>query len=543
MYAEPWLKEGRVNPLWSPLYTIFYGTLQGLTPGDAYLPTIAVRLLSAFVVTLLVLALMRRLLTPGLALLVTLWWAVLPTTYETTVEVHLFATIPTFACWIVILGGNGSWRRGVALAILAAGAVLVRNELGPAVIVLAAFCLVAEIRARRAPGPSDPPPIGRTLVAYGLPMLLAVAACLAVFSRTVTPLPELLARAPRKHTTNMCQSYAYGYKQRHPEATFDVWTECGLLMRQEFGQPLPTLGKMIRANPRAVATHFTWNASLIGNGLQMVLFDAMSGSASPDFGPLPSRPAKAIPLTVLAVLVLVAGAVAMRRGPPPELRQWLADRAWGWLAMLAMVPVWIAIILTQRPRPAYLLPLGAALMAVLATCLMASVRTPLTRRLGRGGLWALVALVVALVLFLPSGYPPADRPVLRLYRRLVPFEALIARRETVLLTSTRAFELFLYIGRGRPRVLEYGQALAHGGGLDRFLDEAGVNLFYADESMLDTLRRSGRFDALLDSVQAGGWTLIGGQEVPEARWRLWRRTPAPDAGRSPQINPELTGTK
>jgi hypothetical protein len=542
-YAERWLREGRLDLIWSPLYTALYGALLDLTPGDAYLPTIVHRLLIVVTSTLLLLAVMRRLLTPGLALLVALWWAVLPGTFETAVEVHLFATIPVFACWLVILGGQGPGHRGAALAILAAGAVLVRNELGLAVLVLAVFCLVSEVRARRAPGQANPPRAGRYLIAYGLPMLLAAVACVAVYSRAVSPLPEMLARSPRKHTTNMCQVYAYGYKQRHPEVTLDHWTECGLLMREHFGKALPSLGEMIRRNPRAVATHFAWNASLTGNGLQMVLFNAMSGTVTPDYGPVPSRSTRAAVLSILGIAALIAGAVGILRGPPPRLERWLADRAWGWLAILAMVPVWIAIILTQRPRPSYLLALGAAVMAALGTSLLVTAWVPLTRRMGRSGLWALVALVAALLLWWPSYYLPATRPILALYRRHLPFEALIARRNTVLLTSTRGFELQFYVGRGRPRVLEYGQALAHGGGLDRFLDEEGVNMFYADESMLDALRRSGRFDALLDSVQAGEWTLVGAQDLEDARWRMWRRPPAANVVPRPTIDPELAGWK
>ena len=40
-YAERWLHEGKLDVIWSPLYTAFYGSLIDLTPGDAYLLSVA----------------------------------------------------------------------------------------------------------------------------------------------------------------------------------------------------------------------------------------------------------------------------------------------------------------------------------------------------------------------------------------------------------------------------------------------------------------------------------------------------------------------
>jgi hypothetical protein len=207
-----------------------------------------------------------------------------------------------------------------------------------------------------------------------------------------------------------------------------------------------------------------------------------------------------------------------------------------------MVPSWVAVILTQRPRPSYLFTLGAALMAMLGTCVVVTLWTPLTRRLGRGGPWALMAFVSALVLWWPPYYAPTGQPVLTLYRRLLPFERAIARPDTVLLVSTRPLELYYYLGRAQPKVLDYG-ALASGDGreIEAFLDRAGVNLFYADEAMLDILRKSGRFDALLDSMQTPQWALIGGENRPGAHWRLWRRRSPRDKGGAPSSDAHPAG--
>src|SRR5262245_39584767 len=68
--------------IWSPLYTIFYGTLFMLA-GDAYVATILHRVIIVMAASLGILALMRALLPPSLALLVGMWWVILPINFDT----------------------------------------------------------------------------------------------------------------------------------------------------------------------------------------------------------------------------------------------------------------------------------------------------------------------------------------------------------------------------------------------------------------------------------------------------------------------------
>ena len=75
--AYRWSKDFAVNIVWSPLYTAFYGTVL-LATGDVYLATVVHRLIIVMLATLGVLALMRGLLPPALALLIAAWWAVMP---------------------------------------------------------------------------------------------------------------------------------------------------------------------------------------------------------------------------------------------------------------------------------------------------------------------------------------------------------------------------------------------------------------------------------------------------------------------------------
>src|SRR5262249_54011924 len=126
--AYRWYENFAVNIVWSPLYTAFYGSMLILTR-DAYAATILHRVLIVMAATLCVLALMRILLPPALALLIAAWWAVLPINFETLYEVHLFSLLPILAAWLVAAWKDDPWHRGTALAILAGATILVRNEL------------------------------------------------------------------------------------------------------------------------------------------------------------------------------------------------------------------------------------------------------------------------------------------------------------------------------------------------------------------------------------------------------------------------------
>src|SRR5262245_41353549 len=125
--AYAWFRDFHVNIIWSPLYTAYYGSFLFLTP-DVYLATVLHRMCIVLTASLLGLALLRRLLPPGLAWLVAAWWAILPINFNTLYEVHLFALLPILGVWLVIQWRDQPWSRGCALALLCLSCVLVRNE-------------------------------------------------------------------------------------------------------------------------------------------------------------------------------------------------------------------------------------------------------------------------------------------------------------------------------------------------------------------------------------------------------------------------------
>ena len=145
-WADLWFDHEKVNIAWSPLYTAGLGTLRWLTGDDATVAIPLHRALIAIAVALLLLAVLRRLLPKPIALLVACWWAVLPIAFDSIVEVHLFSALPLLVVVLLLTNDPGPWRRGSALAVAFAGAVLVRNE--TALVVVALFAALARRRAR-----------------------------------------------------------------------------------------------------------------------------------------------------------------------------------------------------------------------------------------------------------------------------------------------------------------------------------------------------------------------------------------------------------
>ena len=155
--AYNWYEGLRDNFAWSPLYTSFYGTVFMVVP-DTYAATIIHRTIIAMAATLGVLALMRRLLPPALALSIAIWWAVLPINFDTLYEVHLFALLPVLAACLVVAYRDTSGGQGSALAILlgAIGADAERAD-PSATVLFALICVFREISSTPEVGGTSRP--------------------------------------------------------------------------------------------------------------------------------------------------------------------------------------------------------------------------------------------------------------------------------------------------------------------------------------------------------------------------------------------------
>jgi hypothetical protein len=537
-----WLKDVSVDIVWSPLYTSFLGTLMHIST-DAYFVTTLHRLIVVLALDVMILALMRRLLPPWIAWLVAAWWAILPIAFDTVSTVHLFAVIPVVAAWLLILHVPSPWARGGAIAVLAITTILVRNEYFIATGTLAGVCLWWETRVARQVAHEPKRRPSSYLLGYGLPLLMAGAVVLSFYARTIYQFPELWTGAPLqnfpppwaahsglkpKHTMNMCQVYAVGYQQRHQEWDKNPMLDCVALMESTFGEPTPSLLEMLRRNPVAVLSHFWWNISLIPSGIQLLLFNASAGAVNPDYFPVQLRSLRALLLSIVTAGILVHGLLLLYRDRRFWWEHWLKDRALGWMAMLSVVAVAGLIIPTQRPRPSYLFCQGIVLMALTGMCLFAiSHRLPRLQRLSK---W-LPIVMVTLLLVVPQHYRSdgSARPLLALYRRLAPFEAIFNHPDSVFLARAYLIEIHDYVGHNyfTSPLVNFDYRILDKAPADRplppFLDQQGVNLFYVDESLWQKLSANPTHRAFLTSPESAGWKILAARDTAAGRWMLLQK--------------------
>jgi hypothetical protein len=532
--AWPWYTDFQVNFAWSPLYTAYYGSMFYLT-SDVALATLLHRLLIVCAATLLVCAVMRRLLPPGIAWWITVWWAVLPINFNTLYEVHLFALLPILAAWLAALAIPGAWGRGICLSTLGAAAVLVRAELSIAFLLFGLCCIVCEWRAWRTARGWSIAGWRTQFLAYAVPLLAAAALCTFFYKRSIIKHRVLRDVLAEKHTLNMSQVFSFGYQQRHPEAGSESpWDEFHNLMRRYFGADQLTLKQMIARNPRAVLEHVLWNFSLTPNGLQVLLFNATSGSENPDYASVHTGQKYVLWLSALVGLVWGAGAYLLARRRQEWWHAWLQPRAMAWCAMLAVSAVSIAVIATQRPRPSYLFGLSVTLMAATGTCLMvftAKLRMP--RWLAGVTPLAMIAFVLAM----PMAYQRRDHhpPMLQMFvQRMEPYRRLMVPPSAVIFQGEFAFEVVAYVVR-LPHV-HYTRTHDHrllrewpvDVSLAEFFEQRGVQLVHLSEYTLGLLERDRPDDAreFLAGQPVGDWQLLACQNLPGNRFRIYHRPPA-----------------
>lgn len=525
--AYRWYENFSVNIAWSPLYTVFYGSLLHITT-DVYVVTILHRLIIVFAVTMLVLALMRRLLPSGIAWLIAVWWAVLPINFNTLYEVHLFAVIPILIACLLITSSPHPLARGASIAVLLASSFLVRNELLPAVIALVLICIGWDFWLHHISKQKFS--IKAYCVNYGLPVLTALTSVCLFYWRSHIKFPELSGVAATKHTLNVCQIYAFGYQQRHLDwsGKASPWTACMELMQRQFGKELPTLTEALKANPSAMIEHFLWNFSLALNGIQVSLFNATSGQVNPDYAPVHLNASWVILPTLLLGFLIITGLFLLYRERKFWWNFWLRERALSWLLLIPISAVSAFVVIPmQRPRPSYLFSLTILLMAIAGMSLFV-----VTRRLKKieKASSLIPIFYIFLLLFTPSYFlkNSSERELLGFYRLLRPYQEILASSDTFFMTSNYSFELCSYLGRKEMCTpLTYSNNsisnLQEGAKSFKKQDEPSANMFFADESSLSQIEPNSRSAMFLNNPNAFGWNLIAERNL-SPRWMLFQKS-------------------
>lgn len=525
--AYLWFTEFANNIIWSPLYTSFFGSFLHVT-SDVYIATILHRIVIVFTVTILVLALMRRLLPPGIAWVIAAWWAILPINFDTLYEVHLFAVIPILLACLVITQRPTPLARGGAIAILAGASILVRNEFSLITAATVFICVVWE--GWQYWKLSNRYPLKQYALSYGIPLIATFALILAFYSQSVIKFPELPAASAPKHTLNICQVYAFGYQQRYPGKWIgDPWTGCQDLMKQQFGQDEPSLFQALMANPPAMLDHFRWNTSLTLNGIQVSLFNATSGSVNPDYPPVILNAYWVILPTLLVGVLSITGVILIVRDRQFWWDFWLKERALTWLVLASAASVaFFVIIPMQRPRPSYLFSLTLFLMAIAGMSFFAITRDrPKLQFLSR----SLPIFMAGMLIFTQPYYPNdhAIRPLLTFYRRFLPFQSEIANRSTVFLSREYSHEICRYLMN--PEFCqslsyashEFWDALPPQQSMNVFLEDLGVNLFYVDRPLLMEFADDPRASDFLSNPTTFNWKVLALQDSNRDQWMLLQR--------------------
>src|SRR5262249_51691903 len=139
-------------------------------------------------------------------------------------------------------------------------------------------------------------------------------------------------------------------------------------MVSTFGKPRLSLVEAVIQNPGAMWEHFLWNLSLIPNGLQILLFNATSGTVNPYYAPVPTGWKYALVCSVLLAALYLVGFYKLCRAWDYWWTHWLQPRVWGWVVMACPIVMVLIIMITQRPRPCYLFSLSLLMMATAGFC-------------------------------------------------------------------------------------------------------------------------------------------------------------------------------
>lgn len=542
-HAWTWYVYHKINLIWSPLYTLFYGSLLNIIE-NAYAVTILHRMIIVLAAALLILTVMRRLLPPAIAWFMAAWWVVLPVNFNALYEVHQFAILPILIIlFISFYIKPGSWARGIILTLLLATTLLVRNEIIIAFVCFAFFCLMEEWKNHR--NRSFQINFKKILLAYIVPFSFLCLLLGWFVSHSLLTFNEMRPVIKVKHTLNMAQVYAFGYQQRQPGWNKNPWTEpidlikrdFGLVSKQEIstipGIPselltLPSLGEMIRNNPTAVATHFLWNIKLLPSGLQLLLFDRASGKINPDYAPVKLNSKIALYLSSIVILTLIIG-IGLGWRERDKWYIWFAARKQGWATMLVFLAVAPAIILTQRPRPEYLYFLSIFLLSMIGMSLWII----LSRWSIPRWLKSILPLIMITAIFWTPSYYKSKEPMsmLNIYEHLKPLKNLIDKPKIVFLSNGYP-EVIFYLVQSHnkfdvPKLLMLGDVLSSrrdNESLIDLLNRKGINLFYLDETGINELENihSGMLKFFLLEGHKYGWQMIGYGEGPH-RWFLFKR--------------------
>lgn len=545
--ATHWADQRTVVPIFSPLYSVFWGSQQWFIH-DAYSLVTVNRLLIVFAATMLTLAVLRRLVSPAIAWVLAVWWALLPLNYDTVTELHLFAVLPGLVATFVALSWSGVRMRATVLGILLSSAILVRNEMVITALAWLVIWITYEVRTQRKVGQSIP--WRHLALAVAAPVVVSMTLGAVAVARAPNPQPlppeagsSVFDQFDWKNRFALCQHYALGYQQRHGDFSQSGWTTCQRYMERDFGKPLPSLLQAFEANPGAIGGHFSWNAQLAPYGLQLLLFDRISGPSdrNPDYIAT-TRTGSGLALAASLALsaFMLVGLLLIWRERRRYWESWLRPRAWGWVVLLGLTAMAVYVMIVIRPRPSYILGLEVPLVAIIGMCAVAmNDRFPILSNLRATIPVVALGMLVAIPSHYSTGYTNPQlshgRPIKQLVDRLSPIHDQLSG-ETLL--AQWSVEGCAYANGDHPCAgvrLGAWNKRARGTTAEEWLDQHKIRLVYADESNLQAgwLRRD------IAGLDPRRWQQLGDGPLGSPRWVLLRRRSAQDTALRSLLSPDV----
>ncbi len=517
--AVSWTHGLHDDIIWSPLYTDVWGSVYALFRGNPYDSEMALRVAIVLAAAVFVLAIMRSLLSPALALAVAAWWTIVPANFNVLYEVHLFGVLPILVAALIVARAPGRSAKGIALAILLGTTLLLRNEVLVTTLLFASAIVVHEVRERR----HHHIPVAVYVRAFGVPLMIVCLLTGAFYWRSFDQGHNAELAFSRKQKLGFAQAYAYNYQQRHPTRfTGNTFTEFQPLLRQVFGRTEPSLLQAVTADPRAVGAFVLWNAHLLPSGLQVALFGATSTGDQPDYISVTTNKDYALILSIAFLIILGAGGLAIRREPQFWRREWLPPHVWIVVLFAAEVVTSLFVVLIeQRPRPEYMYGLTVGLLALVGVCF-----TALLRRFAVMRFVAPLALglTVGLAIVLPSYYSKGPRPLLDAVNRTKVVRHELQQPGSVLITAqfTADFEICAYLAYTNarhctsPSWSALQAQLAGGSSIQTVLARAKATAIYAESLLLS----DPAIAQLVATPQRYGWRQVAGGTGESGPWHV-----------------------
>jgi hypothetical protein len=229
---------------WAPLYSVYLAPFNLVFGDDNPLGEyVAQRIVVQLGLAVVMLWMLRRIVHPLIALILSAWFASMVCVATDGYVAHTFALLPIVAALGLSTCKDSLRMIGVPVAVILAA--LVRLEFVLGLVVVVAW-LVRETLLRP-----------RERRALAVTIAIVVASIVVLGRESVAGGRSWLA---------FVHHYAWGFGERHPEWAKDHWVAWREPIGAAFGDATSVAGAL-RANPGAVATHLLHNARLFPSEL------------------------------------------------------------------------------------------------------------------------------------------------------------------------------------------------------------------------------------------------------------------------------------